>query len=147
MGSQHEGPGGSCSTYCSCWSTAHPPIGPHDENCHCGVFITLEEAEDEIFHYHPLEDLEDCDLVEQCMADCSEEWLMQSSNGDLTYVLANGNTLGEELCVGANDLGHPLVEHAIPLVYSRMCEGGWAPTGDQGNDYLCCDGGHQIPCP
>merc|ERR1712243_120261 len=122
-------------------SAQHPTEPPHNGNCHCGVFISTEDAELEIHHMHA-----DAD-IEACIASCTEEWINDFGNGDLNAELENGEILGQELCHGAQGAHHPNVEHAIPMVYARMCDGGWTPTGDQASDYLCCDGGHFHPCP
>ncbi|CAL4069017.1 unnamed protein product [Meganyctiphanes norvegica] len=118
---------------------------PAHMECHCGVFISVQDGEIEIHRMKPIH-LESCDDVEECTAGCSEEWANGAGGGDLDAELANGQTLGHELCHGANELHHSEVHHAIPMVYSRTCDGGWTQTGDQASDYLCCHQGKQVDC-
>ncbi|CAL4159610.1 unnamed protein product [Meganyctiphanes norvegica] len=115
------------------------------EECHCGVFISVQDGEIEIHRMKPI-DTGSCDAVDECTAGCSEEWANAAGGGDLDAELDNGQTLGHELCHGANELHHSEVHHAVPMVYARACDGGWIATGDQASDYLCCHEGKQVDC-
>ncbi|CAL4134155.1 unnamed protein product [Meganyctiphanes norvegica] len=118
---------------------------PNKKECHCGVFISTQTGEIEIHRMKAI-DLESCDEMDVCLAGCSEMWANRAGGGDLDAELDNGKTLGTELCHGADNLEHPEVHHAIPMVYARTCDGGWTPTGDQASDYLCCHKGEQVEC-
>merc|ERR1712033_150753 len=126
-------------------SGQHPTEEPDLESCHCGVFVATDAGELEIHHMHPAEPVVGCE-PEECRAACSEEWTLAAGEGDLDEALANGNTLGAELCKSAEAFLHPEIHDAIPMVYFRSCDEGWVPTGDQALDYLCCDDGIYHHC-
>merc|ERR1712042_148327 len=81
--------------------TDHPPM----MECQCGVFISVPQGEIEIHRMKNFH-MDSCDQTEKCLAGCMEEWVLAADGGDLDAELDNGNTLGQELCPGAQNLHH-----------------------------------------
>ncbi|CAL4083768.1 unnamed protein product [Meganyctiphanes norvegica] len=122
----------------------HQP--PETHTCNCGAFITLDHAEYEIHRLPPFDALS-CDDIKECKTSCAGEWKKMTGNGDLEHELANGFTVGQELCIGLNN-GHGIDSCYKETVYvfSNTCDGPWIWDGVNSIDELCCHDGHYHDC-
>ena len=75
------------------------------------------------------------------------QWISVTNDGDLEYELANGYSVGEELCIGLNS-GHGINScYREPVyVYSNVCDGPWEWDGETSIQELCCAEGHYADC-
>ncbi|CAL4074725.1 unnamed protein product, partial [Meganyctiphanes norvegica] len=120
-------------------------ITPYE--CHCGVFRSYPQGESLIYHLpgHHI-DCDSPDKETQCYDACVQDWDVFAGNGDLNTVLENGYSLGQEICVGALELGHFNIRDEIGYVFSRACFGNWEDTGSHTEQYVCCHNGHYEEC-
>merc|ERR1719334_1819031 len=91
--------------------------------CECGMFITNYGAELEVHRLPPL-DIDNCDKFEKCKKMCAEEYRGFTNDGDLNYVLGNGLTVGQEICLRAYvDHGVEIIHWETVYGYARHCNG------------------------
>merc|ERR1719290_14700 len=120
-------------------------IEPYE--CHCGLFRSWPQGEAMIYKLpgHHI-DCSSPDHVTQCTDACMQDWDSLAGNGDLAHELSNGYQLGQEICLGALELGHFNILDEIGYVYSRACHEHWHDTGSRTKQYVCCEGGHYTVC-
>merc|ERR1711962_1799571 len=128
-----------------CTLAAGQIITPYE--CHCGVFRSYPQGESLIYNLpsHHV-DCDSPDVEQQCFDACVQDWDILAGTGDLNQELENGYTLGQDICLGALELGHFNIVDEIGYVYRRACKGTWADTGARTMQYICCNGGHNYEC-
>merc|ERR1719369_1056360 len=128
------------------WSLARSQI-IHPYECKCGVFRSWPQGEAMIYHLpgHHI-DCDSPDRQQQCFDACQQDWDILAGNGDLSHELESGFTLGQEICLGALELGHWNILDEIGSVYARTCNTHWDDTGSATLQYICCHSGHYTPC-
>ncbi|CAL4104471.1 unnamed protein product [Meganyctiphanes norvegica] len=121
---------------------------PATHTCKCGAYITLDNVEYEIFILHvPTFDALSCYDTKECKQSCDAEWKRMTDDGDLKHELANGYTVGEELCTGLKH-GHGILfcNKKPVYVYSNTCDGPWIWNGVTSAEELCCHDGRYTDC-
>ncbi|CAL4142785.1 unnamed protein product [Meganyctiphanes norvegica] len=117
----------------------------HPYECHCGVFVPYPTGESEVYRMQPLH-LESCDNATLCTIACADEWKDLTNHGDLTTLLPNGYTLGQDICLSAIEHFIPFLNDAPGFVNARLCEGNWEDTGLSTRQNICCNSGHYYDC-
>merc|ERR1711970_471057 len=119
----------------------------HPYECHCGVFVSYPAGVSEVYRLMPLH-LDNCDeeSIPLCTQACTDEWNAQTNNGDLTSDLANGYTLGQDICLQSLEHFIPFLSGEYGFVNARLCEGNWEDTGMQTKQKICCNAGHNYEC-
>merc|ERR1712133_3947 len=116
-------------------------------NCWCGGFLELD---DEIHRVWRLEAayLDSCDATDDCKAVCAAEFDASTGGGDLNFVMNNGYSVGQYICLTIaeeHELFH--VHHARVYGYANMCNGPWVYDGaSTTGDLLCCRDGIYQAC-
>merc|ERR1712002_579970 len=114
--------------------------------CECGMFITTMGNELEVHRLPPF-DIDNCNQVTQCKRSCAGEYDTLTNGGDLNYVLGNGYTVGQDICLRAYDShGVEEIHHETVYGYARHCKGPWDFDGETSIQHLCCYKGLHYDC-
>ncbi|KAK7080008.1 hypothetical protein SK128_027676 [Halocaridina rubra] len=113
-----------------------------NNECHCGMFITVEAGELEVHRLPPI-NLNDCSEANECMLKCLEEWRFVYDNGGLDFQRPSSNlTFGEESCrTLENRFNMPDLDPTPVYNYYKICENPWMWDGAVSEDDLCCVSG------
>merc|ERR1719402_1272633 len=111
-------------------------IDPYE--CHCGVEISAQTGLLVIYQMMPFQ-MDSCDIENQqtCTDLCAQEWSDLCPGGELLTELDNGYNCGQEICTGAINVFHPVVDNKKGFIVSQLCEGTWEDTGLTTKQNIC----------
>ncbi|XP_042230465.1 uncharacterized protein LOC121871932 [Homarus americanus] len=116
-----------------------------EQHCHCASIITTEEGAGLAYDLPPTE-VQDCNNLEACELRCIDEYTVLTNDGDLDFVLENGETVGQVACNTLKPQGYDDVGPLEVFLYYNLCLGPWYYTGFKSQQKLCCVGGEHTPC-
>ncbi|KAG7177692.1 uncharacterized protein LOC121862293 [Homarus americanus] len=115
-------------------------------NCWCGMFIEMDDEVHMVYHLESIT-VDSCDDVSICKTTCANEFNVFTSGGDLNHLLANGYSVGQEICLKmVEHHGIHNVYHAKVYGYANACNGPWAYDGVSSTNALCCHEGFYKAC-
>ncbi|KAK4309319.1 hypothetical protein Pmani_019044 [Petrolisthes manimaculis] len=113
--------------------------------CKCDATVELEEGEIDVLIL-PVANLSDCSQNIACAGYCKETWTLATNGGDLTFVMQNGVTVGQQMCNELNDYGAPTIGPHTAYVYYNLCSGPWIYDGMSTMQDLCCQDAVNVAC-
>ncbi|KAK7077175.1 hypothetical protein SK128_018605 [Halocaridina rubra] len=114
--------------------------------CRCAAFVTYEHSEIMVYESDEIQ-IDNCvDDAKQCKNACVNQMNTESNNGDLWYLDASGQTIGQQICTYLADRWFFFLHNHRVYGYYEICGGAWQYTGIASQQMLCCNGGKQEHC-
>merc|ERR1711915_694675 len=117
--------------------------------CRCGLFITMPDEQEMVYAINDIV-IQSCyDVAEMCKTGCASQLNALTNNGDLWYVTASNETVGQIICTAlatAEHHQHHYIHNHYAYGYHGVCAGPWEYSDFKSQQMLCCDDGVHAHC-